>query len=253
VSFRNHTLRVLGGSDRVDAYRPALREVANRLGAHYVTVRADGDDVLVNAVFDAGASVNAEALLLEAADALPADVRERLLVAEEPSRPHELAAQLVEDGRNGTAVLPGALQAREDLEGWETFLARAKPRGVLELGTASGAFARWLNERVSWLKTIDIGKPARGTPGFMRLDVWARPEKVHDLIAEAPRPFVLYCDDGNKRLEVETFGPSLLPGDYLAVHDVGTEFFPEQMPAGYEEQLVRGLTGFFRKVGAAAC
>jgi hypothetical protein len=166
VSFRNISLRVRGGADDVDDLRPPLAEVANGLGAHYVPVRAEGGDVLVNAVLEAGASGEAE---------------------------------------------------------------------------------------VPWFKRVDIGKPDRRTPGCMRLDVWGRPAKVHDLIKKAPRPFVLYCDDGNKQLEVETFGPSLRPGDYLAVHDVGTEFFPEQMPAGYEEQLLHGLTGFYRKAGAAPC
>jgi hypothetical protein len=244
MPLRNFSLRVLGGSERVDECRAPLREVANGLGAHYVTVRPDGADVLVNAVFDVGPESRPDELLHEAQDALPG---ETVVLVDEPSRPHEIAAQMVEDRRRGTAILPGALQAREDVDAWEDFLSRARPRGALELGTASGVFSRWRNERVEWFKTVDIGRPERRTPGFVHLDVWARPQKVHDLIAKAPRPFVLYCDDGNKRLEVETFGPSLHPGDFLAVHDVGTEFFPDEMPGGYEELLVHGLTGFYRK------
>jgi hypothetical protein len=251
MPLRNFSLRVLGGGDRVDDCRAALREVANRLGAHYVTVRPDGGDILVNAVFEVGADGgDPDPLLAGAERAVPSAT---VLLTDEPSRPHEIAAQMVEDRRRGTAVLPGALQAREDVDAWEDFLSRARPRAALELGTASGVFSRWLNERVAWFKTIDIGKPDRRTPGFVHLDVWARPEKVHDLIAKAPRPFVLYCDDGDKQLEVVTFGPSLRPGDYLAVHDVGTEFFPELMPGGYHEQLLHGLTGFYRKAAAAPC
>jgi hypothetical protein len=54
VPFRNYSLRVLGGAEHVDEYRALLREAATRLGAHYVTVGADGGDVLVNAVFGVG-------------------------------------------------------------------------------------------------------------------------------------------------------------------------------------------------------
>jgi hypothetical protein len=247
MPLRNFSLRVLGAGERVDECRAPLREAANRLGAHYVTVRPDGGDALINAVFDVRPEGRPDELLPEAQRAVPS---ETVVLVEEPSRPHEIAAQMVEDLRRGTAVLPGALQAREDVDAWEDFLSRARPRGALELGTASGVFSRWLDERVEWFKTVDIGKPPRRTPGFVHLDVWARPQKVHDLIAKAPRPFVLYCDDGNKRREVETFGPSLDPDDYLAVHDVGTEFFTDEMPGGYEELLVHGLTGFYRKAAA---
>jgi hypothetical protein len=251
MPLRNVRLAVAGAGGQIEECREGLREVATRLAARYVKVDRTADDPVVDAVFDVPEErldVLLQELAVAAKEALPPDPHEHLEVAEHPSRPHELAAQLLIDRGRGTPALPGALQAREDLEAWEWFLGEARPRGALELGTASGTFARWLNKRVSWLRTIDVARPDRRTPGFLRLDVWSRPEKVHDLIAKAPRPFVLYCDDGNKQLEVETFGPSLRTGDYLAVHDVGTEFFPEQMPAGYEELVVHGLTGFYRKM-----
>ena len=148
----------------------------------------------------------------------------------------------------GTTALPGAIQAPEDLEAWEEFLGRERPRGVVELGTARGGFAKWLNERVEWLRTIDIRDPDPGTPGFVRIDVWHELQEVRDLIAEAPHAFVLYCDNGSKRFEVETYAPSLEVGDFLAVHDLGTEIDESDIPAGFERVLVFGLTGFYRKV-----
>ena len=120
-----------------------------------------------------------------------------------------------------------------------------RPRAALELGTASGAFSNWLNERVEWFRTIDIDTPAAATPGFMQLDVWAKPDAVRELVAQAPRPFVLYCDNGNKVREVETFAPSLNVGDFLAVHDFGTEILPRHIPPTFDECLTLGLTSFY--------
>lgn len=256
MPLRNVRLAVAGAGGQTEECRERLWEVARRFAARYVKVDRRAYRPIVNAVFDVpdGRLVPLLDRLAEAADAaLPPDVQEHVAVIERPSRPHELAAQLLVDRSRGTLPLPGALQTREDLEGWRWFLGEARPHGALELGTASGAFAHWLNARISWFKTVDIEKPDRRTPGFLRLDVWSRPQRVHDLIAKALRPFVLFCDDGDKQLEVETFGPSLRGGDYLAVHDVGTEFFPEQMPAGYEELRIHGLTGFYRKSGPAPC
>jgi len=39
----------------------------------------------------------------------------------------------------------------------------------------------------------------------------------------------LYCDDGNKPLEVQTFSPHLQPRDLLGVHDWNTEIKEEDM------------------------
>ena len=253
MPLRTFSFRAAGGKERPDECRDQLRAVAKGLGAIYVKIDRTAEDVLVNAVFDLPDEERRRfigELTRAARSALPS-LRGEIAVDEHPSRPHELTAQILLDRREGTLPLHGALQAPEDIAGWERFLATAQPRGVLELGTSAGVFAHWLSKRVDWFRTIDVATPERATPGFVQVDVWAEPERVHDLIRKAPRPFVLYCDDGNKQLEVEKFGRSLWPGDYLAVHDVGTEFFPEGMPAGYDEQFVQGLTGFYRKASSA--
>jgi hypothetical protein len=251
MPLRNYSFRVARAAERVGEY-PNPREVARRLGALYVTVRSDAEDLLVNAVLDvpdesSQSSATREELLRAARQILPSDLYERSVLTEEPNRPHEITAQILDDKRRGTPALPGALQAREDLEAWNVFLASAQPRAVMELGTASGSFSRWLSERVEWFRTIDIGTPQPGTPGFIRLDLWERAEDVRDLIARAPRPFVLYCDNGDKRLEVETFAPALQVGDFLAVHDLGTEILEQDIPADFTERLTFGLTGFYER------
>jgi hypothetical protein len=251
MPLRNYSLRVAGAAGRVDNYRNP-REVARRLGALYVTVRPHAKDLLLNAVFDvpdepSQRSATCEALLEAARQSLPSDLRARMVFTEQPNRPHEITAQILENKRRGTPALAGALQAHEDLEAWDDFLATARPRGLVELGTGSGSFSKWLSERVEWFRTIDIGPPQPGTPGFIRLNIWDQSDAVRDLIARAPRPFILYCDNGDKRLEVETYAPALEVGDFLAVHDLGTEIFRQDIPSVFKEQLTFGLTGFYER------
>jgi hypothetical protein len=253
VPLRNYRLTVRGAAADADEYRERLRKAVDSLEPRFLTGRADGDDLLVNVVFDvpddpARRRGIAERLLAETRQVLPPELHDRLVLEDQPDRAHEVSAQLLADMRRGTTILPAATQSPEDLEAWESFLSRTRPRGLIELGTASGSFSRWLSERVVWFRTFDIQKPARRTPGFVHLDVWKRPEEVHELISLAPRPFVLFCDDGHKQREVATFAPALRVGDFLAVHDLGTEIFPENVPAGFAERLVGGLTGFFERV-----
>jgi hypothetical protein len=244
TAWRNYSLRVLGAAEQVDEYREPLRIVSKQLGARFFTARADADDLLVNAVFSVPDGPSRDTLM----QVLPSELHDRLVLDEQPDRPHEISAQLLEDKRHGRAILPGALQAAEDLKAWDDFFALAKPRGLIELGTGSGAFSRWLSERVQWFKTIDVGTPDPGTPGFVRLDVFDQAEEIRAFISGAPRPFVFYCDNGDKPLEVEAFAPALGVGDFLAVHDLGTEIFAKHIPANFTELLTFGLTGFYEKV-----
>src|SRR5438067_8470663 len=185
--MRNYSLRVLGAVDDVEAYRGALRGMAQRLGSRFVTVRPYAGDILVNAVYEGGRRrARVDRMLREARQILPPELHEAVVAEEAPDRPHEISAGLLEDMRRERTVIPGAVQAGEDLEAWDEFLQAARPAAVLELGTATDAFSRWLNERVEWFRTIDIGSPDPATPGFLRLDVWDRPDDVRTLISEAP-------------------------------------------------------------------
>ena len=57
---------------------------------------------------------------------------------------------------------------------------------------------------------------------------------------------MLFCENGHKIKEVQTYAPSLRQGDYLAVHDLGTEIHPSDIPQGFSQVLAHGLTGFYR-------
>lgn len=256
MRLRSFSLRVAGAAALADDY-PNPREVARRLGGIYATVRPDAQDLLVTVAIEAPEGSSEELstpdeLRRAAAELLAPEPHRRLVIREEANGPHAITAQVLEDKRRGTPALAGALQAPEDLRAWDDFLARVQPRGVIELGTGSGAFSRWLAARVEWFRTIDVGRPDKEPPGFIGLDLFRRADDVRGLIGRAPRPFVLYCDDGDKPLEVETFGPALGVGDFLAVHDYGTEIFEEDMPSEFAEEHTFGLTSFYRKTDVSA-
>jgi hypothetical protein len=63
--------------------------------------------------------------------------------------------------------------------------------------------------------------------GFRKLDIFAHPDEVQ---ARLISPTVLFCDNGDKPLEVNLFAPSLQPGDLVVVHDWNTEIAASDIP-----------------------
>jgi hypothetical protein len=145
-------------------------------------------------------------------------------------------------------LVEGARQYEDDRQAWQEFFDSVRPKAILELGT--GVFSRWLAEHVEWFATLDIEEPQPGTPGFHRLSVWDDEPEILALIGQAPRPFVLFCDDGDKPLEVRKYAPAVRVGDSVAVHDVGTEVSLERdIPPWLAVVTAGGLTAFCRKIG----
>jgi hypothetical protein len=142
----------------------------------------------------------------------------------------------------------GTLQSNEDFEAWEAFLAEYDHSSIVELGTGSGRFTRWLDEHCHVYATFDLAEPAMSTPGFRRCDILHGVTQtwVVDRLWLAPRPVVLFCDNGDKPREVKTFSPVLRSGDFLAVHDFGTEIQESDIPAHFEPLGGSGLTRFYR-------
>lgn len=144
-------------------------------------------------------------------------------------------------------LVEGARQYEDDRQAWQEFFDSVRPKAILELGT--GVFSRWLAEHVEWFATLDIEEPQPGTPGFHRLSVWDDEPEILALISRAPRPFVLFCDDGDKPLEIEKYAPAVRVGDFVAVHDVGTEVSLERdLPPWLALVQAGGLTAFCRKI-----
>ena len=130
-------------------------------------------------------------------------------------------------------------QAWNDLALWEEFLNRHEVQSIVELGTFRGGMSIFLAlqaaargarfvtvdsslgqvENLQFLEALDsnvIGMDLFGDGALTR---------ITDNLEELPAPRLLFCDNGNKREEVRRFAPLLADGDFLAVHDWGSEFF----------------------------
>ena len=129
-----------------------------------------------------------------------------------------------------------ALQAWQDFMLWEIFLNEHPAKGMLEIGTWNGGTSLYLAlqsqqrgidfHTLDWQKYASFASPLMFPVEkvFLHRDVWLEPTKAEIKQLTRVRPFILFCDGGNKPKEFQTFGPMLAKGDYLAVHDYGNEF-----------------------------
>ena len=128
-----------------------------------------------------------------------------------------------------------------DLALWELFLnAHPEIRTVVELGAFHGGFTLFMAAetmaRGQGFYTLDRDWPAAlDTPladalglrdVFVLGDFW---QEAHERLLALLRdpglkPLCLFVDGGNKAAEFAAFTPELAGGDYVAVHDWGTEF-----------------------------
>lgn len=109
---------------------------------------------------------------------------------------------------------------------------RHQPMTVVELGTDEGGFAAFLADLVApWaghVTTFDRErkfdpKLLSSTPNlsFVQGDVLMLNEKVVELVSRPST--LLYCDNGNKKREMQLYAPDLQAGSLLGVHDYDTE------------------------------
>lgn len=123
---------------------------------------------------------------------------------------------------------------------WEKFLNVHPIKAIVELGTLHGGFSQFLLmqaiQRNMGFWTFDVKRceeldyPLSRLIGlsdcFYQGNIFeeAKERVIEVLTVVAEHPLLLYCDNGNKPREVQTFTPFLRPGDYVAVHDYSTEF-----------------------------
>jgi len=119
----------------------------------------------------------------------------------------------------------------------------------------------WLWERVLTIfYTYDCGdhpKPKDIMPHFQRADIFKIKKQIGKIIQKEGRT-IIFCDNGDKPKEFNTFVPYMKKGDVIAVHDWGTEIFIEDVRDGcreynLEETLGKysdeeGATRFFQKM-----
>lgn len=107
-------------------------------------------------------------------------------------------------------------------------------RSIVELGTGAGAlsvvFGLWGVERGIPVHTVDKVNRHNGRllahlgVCFHEREIFT-PE-IGGLIDDcaAHGPLWLFCDGGNKKLELQTYAPKLPSGSIISAHDLGVEF-----------------------------
>ena len=132
-----------------------------------------------------------------------------------------------------------------DLPLWENFLNAHSVRGIVEIGAGRGGMTLFLAAQAAArgqsFYTMDRERPeALDTPlakllnledSFMLGDIWEHTNERLIFLLRVPeiKPVLLFIDGGCKRKEFAAFVPALSPGDFVAVHDYGTEFQPEHV------------------------
>lgn len=131
----------------------------------------------------------------------------------------------------------------------DVFLTRERPDIIIELGTGSGAFSCYLATYAflagAEFHTFDThlrGSPTkrinyRAQRLIARLGGKTHRRDVFSLatvtliskITRQPRTAFVYCDNGDKIREVRTFAEHLKVGDFLGVHDFGSEIQTEDI------------------------
>lgn len=128
-------------------------------------------------------------------------------------------------------------QTIQDTQVW----AEWKPEVVqfIELGTGNGVFSKYLLNLLKprTFHTFDHTDcpDAELSQHYLLLDIIAGgmgSKLIADLISR-PGKTLLFCDNGDKPLEVKLYSPFLKPGDILVVHDWMTEIKPEHIPIGF--------------------
>lgn len=133
----------------------------------------------------------------------------------------------------------------QDLFIWEMFFQTRPIKSLIELGTGNGGMSVFFaiqafNRDIKFAtfdnqKFFDFSHGVAGLLGlnqmFFHYDIFEDPglTVLRDMILKTPHPLALFCDNGDKAREWRTFGPLLIPGDYIVVHDWGTEFKEEHM------------------------
>lgn len=156
-----------------------------------------------------------------------------------------------------------AAQLWQDFYLWEHMLNEASAGlvGIVELGTASGGFAIYLETQAKYrglefatfdsidpaLDPVDhlFGRPTERRPvpplpQFQKVELLKQGAAPEVLRCLDHGPVALLCDNGDKALEVSLYGPHLAEGSLCVVHDWQREFFPADVPE-YLAELHGGL------------
>jgi hypothetical protein len=161
--------------------------------------------------------------------------------------PGSIAKRLKNDLERGREMFKGAAQDSRDVFCWQVFLLERPLKSIIELGTGSGTFSKWLRDKAPNFLTFDNKKPYHDIEEFILADIFNEEKMIAELIESAKRPLLFYCDNGDKAREVATFSKYLHKGDYLGTHDFHIEIHPQDIPEDFELIVNIGLTAFWKK------
>jgi len=128
-----------------------------------------------------------------------------------------------------------------DIYLWEAILnSNPHIKSIVELGTWNGGFSLFLKMQADVRKmnfltydSINYNSPAYKIIPFVERDIFADQEEVGRLISLDSA--IVFCDNGNKPREIQTFAPYLTSDSLIIVHDWMREIFPKDIPNYLEE------------------
>lgn len=171
------------------------------------------------------------------------------LLGTTPQNPKALRAYM-QDSKSCSFLGMPISQWHSDLWLWEKFFATYPIKTFIELGTGRGGFSMYflLNaiQRGFTFDTFDAVVPLNINDPISKLlkfrthfhlgDINGKQSStIFNLLKEAPHPIMLYCDNGDKVHEVQTYSMYLLPKDYVAVHDWNKAFRLIDIPLHLEQ------------------
>jgi len=163
-------------------------------------------------------------------------------------------------------------QTPRALNMWEKVLTEIKDfKRIVDLGTWHGNLSLYFllfclgreaefytfDNREIWNTTAKkVKELVRFTDYFKHCDIFQHIEEIGQTIQKEGKT-ILYCDNGKKAREYNTFVPYLKLSDIVAVHDWGREVFPRDIKETNVKYKLKeifiteteeeGLTRFFQK------
>ena len=133
-------------------------------------------------------------------------------------------------------------QSPQAIRMWEDFLSELSFHRIIELGTykwgMSTFFQLYCIQKKADFYTYDttpfhisrLGRFLKTSKHFKKVDIFSIEKEIGKLVSAEGRT-ILYCDNGDKPKEIKVFSKYLKKGDYLVVHDWGTEVVPDDIPS----------------------
>lgn len=155
------------------------------------------------------------------------------------------------------AVSPGGMyigHTKVEVDYLIEIIEREKPQGFVEIGIYNGGLADTLIPKVPHYlgfeidpqiidKAVHNAFAANPNATLLIRNAW-QDDTVWECVKwmQDKRPVFIYCDGGNKPVELYLYSKETRAGDLIGVHDYGTYEYAEILP-NYADELMR-MRGF---------